>query len=261
MRTPPLPVTLMSDTNPNADADARAFPPTNWSEVRRAAHPSQAWGEKALAALLGRYRPALKAHLMFAKRLSHERAEDLLHDFIADKVLRHSLLAGSDPGRGRFRTYLLTALDRYAVSAHRRDAAQKRAPEGGFVELEEFDAPAGDAGQTSAGDTEWARQVVADALQRTQTECEATGRANFWSIFEARVVGPLLRGEPAPAYEAMVARLGFQSPLQASNALTTAKRIFARMLREVVAEYAGSPEAVETELHELRAILAQAGGG
>jgi RNA polymerase sigma-70 factor (ECF subfamily) len=251
----------MPDATPNRDADPRAFPATRWTEVRQAAHPSQVLGEAALAALLGRYRPALKAHLMFVKRLSPEHAEDLLHDFIADKVLRHSLLAGCDPGRGRFRTYLLTALDRYTVSAHRRDAAQKRAPEGGFVELEEFDTPADGAAQTAAGDVEWARQVIAEALQRAQTECEATGRANFWSMFDVRVVGPLLRGEPPPVYEELVARLGFQSPLQASNALTTAKRIFTRMLREVVAEYAESPEAVETELHELRAILSQVGGG
>jgi RNA polymerase sigma-70 factor (ECF subfamily) len=251
----------MSDVDQNSDPDSRAFPPTRWSEVQRAAHPSQVWGEEALAALLGRYRPALKAHLMFARRLPPENAEDLLHDFIADKVLRHSLLAGSDPGRGRFRTYLLTALDRYAVSAHRRDAAQKRAPEGGFVELEEFDAPGDGAGQTAAGDAEWARQVIAEALRRTQAECEATARESFWSMFDIRVVGPLLRGEPPPPYEELVARLGFQSPLQASNALTTAKRIFTRMLREVVAEYAASPEAVDAELQELRAVLARTGGG
>lgn len=247
--------------NQNPDENLRAFPPTNWSAVYRAAHPSQVWGEQALAALLDRYRPALKAHLMFVKRLTPEHAEDLLHDFITDKVLQNSLLAGSDPSRGRFRTYLLTALDRYAVSAHRRDAAQKRAPEGGFVELEDFDVPAASVGRSFAGDVEWARQVITEALQRTQIECEATGRTSFWLMFEARVVGPLLHGEPPPVYEKLVERLGFQSPLQASNALTTAKRIFSRMLREIVAEYVKSEEAVETELQELRAILSQADGG
>jgi RNA polymerase sigma-70 factor (ECF subfamily) len=241
--------------------DLRAFPPTNWSAVHRAAHPSQIWGEQALAALLVRYRPALKAHLMFARRLTPEYAEDLLHDFIADKVLRQRLLAESDPERGRFRTYLLTALDRYAVSVHRREAAQKRAPGGGFVELEEFDLPANDNGRSSAGDVEWARQVVAEALRRTQAECEATGRANFWAMFEARVVGPLLRDENAPPYEELVSRIGFQSPLQASNALTTAKRMFARMLEEVVGEYADSEASVGSELQQLRAILSEAGGG
>ena len=34
----------------NPDEDLRAFPPTNWSAVHRAAHPSQVWGEAALAA-------------------------------------------------------------------------------------------------------------------------------------------------------------------------------------------------------------------
>jgi RNA polymerase sigma-70 factor (ECF subfamily) len=245
----------------NSGDDPRVFPQTNWSVVRRAAHPSQVWGEEALGTLLGRYRPALKAHLMFAKRIGPEQAEDLLHDFIADKLLHRSLLAGSDPSRGRFRTYLLTALDRYAVSAHRRDAAQKRAPAGGFVALEDFDVPASDGGPSSAGDVEWARQVIAEALQRTQTECETTGRTNFWGMFDVRVVGPLLRGEPPPAYEELVARFGFQSPLQASNALTTAKRIFTRALHAVVAEYAESEDAVEEELQELRTILSHAGGG
>jgi RNA polymerase sigma-70 factor (ECF subfamily) len=245
----------------NSGEDLRAFPQTNWSVVRRAAHPSQVWGEEALAALLGRYRPALKAHLMFARKLGPEQAEDLLHDFIADKILHRSLLAESDPSRGRFRTYLLTALDRYAVSAHRREVAQKRAPAGGFVALEDFDVPAASAGPSSAGDVEWARQVIAEALRRAQAECETTGRADFWGMFEVRVVGPLLRGEPPPAYEELVARFGFQSPLQASNALTTAKRIFTRALHAVVAEYAESDEAVEEELRELRAILSRAGGG
>ena len=53
-----------------------------------------------------------------------------------------------------------------------------------------------------------------------------------------------------------VERLGFTSPIQAANAVFTVKRMFERFFREVVAEYAASPDGIEQEIHELHAILA-----
>ena len=232
------------------------FPLTQWSLVARAGGEDPNRRLTALEELLRRYLPALKAHLISVKRLPPEQADDLLQSFIADKIIQGQLLGQADPQRGRFRTILLTALDRYAVSLYRRDAAQKRAPDGGFVALEDFDVAAGGGASVgSEGDVEWARQVIAEALRRAKAECASGGRAACWGMFDVRVVGPLLRGEEPPPYEELIRRFGFESPLQASNALTTAKRIFSRTLREVVGEYANP----ETELAELRAILSQAG--
>ena len=246
------------------DADgtdqAKAFPQTNWSQVRQAGHLSRVGGEQALGTLLDLYRPALKTHLVAARRISPEQAEDVLHDFIKDKVIERALVAGADPQRGRFRTYLLTALDRYLVSALRHDAAQKRAPGGGFVALEDVEhIPLAATGQSAAADVEWARQVILETVRRLQAECEATGHAAAWAMFASRVVQPILHGETPEPYDELVARLGFQTPTQASNALVTAKRMFVRTLRAVVAEYAGDDSAVDAELGELRAILSQAG--
>jgi hypothetical protein len=53
-------------------------------------------------------------------------------------------------------------------------------------------------------------------------------------------------------------RIGFKTPLQASNALVTAKRMFERQLRSVVAEYAGDESEVESELMDLRRIFSDA---
>lgn len=233
------------------------FPATRWTLVARAGgnDPSRQLG--ALEELLRRYLPALQAHLVLQKHLPPEQADDLLQSFIADKIIQGQLLEQADPQRGKFRTVLLTALDRYLISEFRKINAQKRAPEAGFVTLDDeaiqVTAP---GAATAAFDMEWAQQVIAQALERTRSECEATGRTGCWGMFEVRIVDPLLHGKTPPPYEELIGRFGFESPLQASNALTTAKRIFERALREVVAEY-DDPEA---ELEELRAILSQAGG-
>jgi RNA polymerase sigma-70 factor (ECF subfamily) len=242
-----------------APQDPERFPLTNWSEVRRAGQPAADLDQQALSALLARYRPALQTHLERKGLPTHE-AEDLLHNFLADKLLRGALLAGVSAQKGRFRTYLLTALDRYRISAHRRDTAGKRAPAEGFVVLDELEQlpPDPAARPADAGDVEWARATVAVALERVRADCMATGRAAFWTVFERRLLGPLLRGEPPPPYAELVAGLGLQSPTQATNALLTTKRMFTRHLRAVVAEYAASEEAVAVEIAELRAILLEA---
>jgi hypothetical protein len=54
-----------------------------------------------------------------------------------------------------------------------------------------------------------------------------------------------------------VEKFGFRSPTEASNALVTAKRMFVRALRAVVAEYARDENGIDREIEELRAILSR----
>ena len=81
----------------------------------------------------------------------------------------------------------------------------------------------------------------------------------LWGIFESRVVGPTLEGALPVDYAHLVEQFGFQSPSQASNALTTAKRMYARALRSAVGRYAQNEEEIEAEIKELKEILARCG--
>ncbi|MCZ7591643.1 MAG: hypothetical protein M5U15_05600 [Kiritimatiellae bacterium] len=56
-------------------------------------------------------------------------------------------------------------------------------------------------------------------------------------------------------YAEIVQRLQFATPMQASNALTTVKRMFERTFRAVVQEYTGDDRDVDREIAELRKIL------
>jgi hypothetical protein len=81
-----------------------------------------------------------------------------------------------------------------------------------------------------------------------------------WGVFESRLLAPILhRAEPAD-YEELVGRFGLASAAQASNVLITAKRMFARIIRAVVGEYALGDEEIETEIRELHTVLGRASG-
>src|SRR3954447_9610556 len=238
------------------------FPETSWSEVERAGAEGAAGARDALGRLLIRYMPALRARLVIEKRIQPDRAGDLLHGFISDRVVEQHLVARADRSRGRFRTFLLTALDRYVVDQHRAASAGKRNPAGGGAVisldgLDERQHPQAAANPSAASEVAWAREVLAEAIRQMEAQCRREGRTDLWDVFRCRVLDPALEGaEPLP-YDQFVSTFRLKTPAQAANALVTAKRMFARVLRSVVAEYADGA-AVDQEIAELRAILAGA---
>jgi hypothetical protein len=171
------------------------------------------------------------------------------------------LVDRAQPERGRFRGLLLTALDRYVSRDRRSRRAWKRAPERG-VSLEDLPSPVaqavGGAAPSDAFDVAWARQVIDQALGGMRHECETSRRPDLWAVFEGRVLAPTLDGADPVPYEQLVRRFGLQTPRQASNAVITAKRMFARHLAAVIRQYAG-PEDVDGEIEDLVRILSHSG--
>jgi RNA polymerase sigma-70 factor (ECF subfamily) len=207
-----------------------------------------------------RYWPALKSHLVARKGIDPDDAEDLLQGFVTSKILEQGVLARVVRAKGKFRTWLLTALDRYVISQQRYQAAAKRSAPGA-VRLDAVPAVVSDSGRADVFDLAWAREVLAEVLRRLEAECTTTRRPDLWTLFECRVLAPALDDVPAAPYEQVIERLGFASREQASNALVTAKRMFLRHLRGVIGEYAGSDDAIQEETRDLHRILAQAGPG
>jgi RNA polymerase sigma-70 factor (ECF subfamily) len=245
----------MSNDTPE---DFRGLPTTDWSLVAHAGLPGEQTGLESLNELLSRYRPALKAHLVLKKKFSPTQADDLIQGFLSTKILDDGLVSRADPRKGKFRTILLTALDNYVISVIRRDSAKKRSPEHGFVSLEDSADQCGAVQPLpDPFDVAWAHEIVLEALRRVKAECTASGRSAYWSVFDSRVVAPIFDGAEALPYERVVARFGFRSPTEASNALVTAKRMFVRALRAVVAEYARDEEGIDREIEDLRAILSR----
>lgn len=238
------------------------FPPTRWTLIERAADSTAEDAEEALGELLERYLPALRAHLVHAMRVHPDQADDLVQGFVADKILRGDLIARARRDRGKFRTLMLTSLNRYAISEFRRISTARRAPTGGSpIPLDSLTQEANAALAIPAASTDfdlaWIREIVDETLRRVEHDCRSSGRVHYWVLFQKRVVQPILEGAQPEPYAEMVVRLGFLSPVQAANALFTVKRMFERSFRSVVWEYTGSEPDVDEEIRELRAILAE----
>jgi RNA polymerase sigma-70 factor (ECF subfamily) len=224
------------------------FPVTSWTKVGDAGAEASPGRRGALEELLRRYWPALRAHLVYKKRVPPDRADDLVQSFIQEKILERNLLHAADPGKGKFRTFLLTALDRFVIDRWRKESAAPPAAE-----------PPPELGVATGSDVfdlAWAMKVLGRSVRRMRAECEAKRRADLWGVFEGRVLVPLQGTEPLP-YRQLAERLGLTSDKQAANRYLIAEAMFRRNFRAVLAEYAGGD--VEAEALEFRQIFAAAG--
>lgn len=237
------------------------FPSTHWSLVAAAGEGEQDARRAALQKLLMQYLPPLRTHLILSKRLNDAEADDLLQAFVADKILDSDFVQKADAARGKFRTFLLTALGHYMISDIRRRRAKKRSPAEGMVDLDDapWAQPATEE-QPDQFELEWARRVLALAVERMQRECREGGRNDLWLLFESRILKPILDHTPPPPYDELAGRFGFATPTQACNALKTCKRIFERSLNAVIGEYAGAGEQIQAELLDLKEIIGRMRG-
>ena len=240
------------------------FPTTKWSLVVRAADIHISVKRAALGELLENYMPALRSHLVYRKRVDPGLVDDLIQEFIQSQILERELIAKVEKTKGKLRTFLLTALDRYVSKYFRDRSAQKRGPRL-KVDVDALPEPATPSdkavGVEQIFDIEWARSVLDQAIHRTLLKCQSSGRQDVWNVFECRLLGPILHGVPPAPYEEIINRLGLKSPIQAANLLVTGKRIFERMLRGVVLEYAADEDQVDEEIMDLKKILSQSGCG
>jgi len=217
-------------------------------------------GRAALDDIFLTYRPAILAYLVRARGLAPDVAEDLVQQFFADKLIEQDLLAVVDRRKGKFRTFLLRALDRYLISWLRKQNAKKRRPENASINplTGDENAPSEESAPGDTFEIEWARRIVEEAMKLMMADCDASNRQDIWGVFKDRILRVTLCGRNPIPYNRIIERYKFESPSQASNALITAKRSFQRALRAVVMRYAGDQHNVDEEIADLVAILQNA---
>ncbi len=230
---------------------------TNWEDVFRAADDDPAVRREALGCLLTRYRRLLKARLASRYGFSEDDAEDLLQDFIQKKILEEEILEEADPARGRFRTFLLTVLERFTISELRKRGARKRKADqaGSLNGVEEpfvFTST-----RPHPLDAAWAVGTLVDAARRLHEDYATRKRPDLWGVFVGRVLALVAGGQAVPT-EQLVRQYHFRTSTEAYNAQTTVRRRFGALLREVIAEEFGSAD-VPTRLRELYELVLTAG--
>ena len=143
------------------------FPSTHWSLIYSAHDQDSVRRRESLGELLRLYLPALRAHLLYRRKIESHRAEDFLQGFVADQVLQRDMLAKADSARGRFRSFLLRSLENYVINRRRSEAGRRETT---------LDLEAAEEATSDIFEVEWARQLLQETLHRMREECENKGR-------------------------------------------------------------------------------------
>jgi RNA polymerase sigma-70 factor (ECF subfamily) len=115
---------MTSDISESAIQPGAEFPITHWSVVLSASDPGSARAAEALEKLCRIYWYPLYAYVRRRGKTPPD-AQDLTQEFFARLLARH-WLGRADQARGRFRTFLLTALERFLANEWDKGRALKR---------------------------------------------------------------------------------------------------------------------------------------
>jgi RNA polymerase sigma-70 factor (ECF subfamily) len=230
------------------------FQTTRWSQVLTAGHSQSARGREALAELCKTYWHPL---FCFIRRSGHdaEDARDLTQGFFA-KILEKSYLREARPERGRFRSFLLAALEHYLANEWDRQQTLKR---GGGREILSIDAssarqiePREDLTPSESYEREWALEVLARALRGAREELSAGGDVHRFDELKIFLTGET----PRPTYRQVAVKLGM-SEAAVKVAVHRLRKRFGERLRSEIADTVPSPGEVEDEMRYLLQVLSR----
>lgn len=253
-----------SDKETTMGGAKNIFQTTQWTEIRNAKTHDESRRRLIVENLMKRYWKPVYCYLS-RKGYDNETAKDLTQGFFYEIVLGRELIHQADKAKGRFRTFLLTALDRYVVSEHRKETAQKRLPIHGLVELDTNVIP--DLAVNTEASPEqifhytWAVELLEQILNTVKKECFETGKEVHWEVFHSKLVAPILENCEPPLLRNLCKKYGIEDETRASNMIITVKRRFVAVLKRFLQQNVQSDSELEDEFSELLGILSKGSAG
>lgn len=243
-----------SDSEPSRDEPGR-FATTHWSLVVAAGDRQSPEASRALGELCSTYWYPLYA---FARRRgqSVEEAQDSTQEFFA-LLLERDRLSRADPGRGRFRAFLLTSFQNFLLNQWRGARAQRRG--GGRVPLSlDFDSgerryalePIDRLTPERIYERRWALTLLERTFERLRAQYEEAGKLDWFLALQPSLEG---RDDALP-YAELTDRLG-ASEAAIKVAVHRLRKRCGAMLREEIAQTVSDPTEIDAELTQLLAAL------
>ena len=241
------------------------FTTTDWSRISVVRGEDDVRGQKALDEICDRYWKPVYCYLR-QKGRDNARAKDLTQGFFLEIVIGRDLIGQADKAKGKFRTFLLTALDRYVINRHRADTAKKRAPEKRPVSLdglEEWQQPELRHEPTAEEAYAYAlaSQLVDEVLASVEAYYKQSGRGEHWEVFRLTFIEPLWTSIPPRPLAEICEEFGISSAGKASNMCITVRRRFKKELRGRVRQSVVNDDEVDAEIRDLMEILSKSRAG
>jgi len=233
-----------------SNSASHEFATTRWTLVVSAGR-ADAGSAEALAELCGRYWYPIYAYV---RRRTGDvtQAQDATQEFFA-KLLEKGIVALASPARGRFRSFLLTAMRNFLADEGKKARAAKR---GGTLTVLSLDFESGESKfRLEPADTqtperiferEWTLELLAQVMQRLRSEYTESGKVEQFEILEPLIAGP----RDDESYSTAAVRLN-TSEANVRQLASRLRKRYRELLREEVAQTVANPGEVEEELRGL----------
>lgn len=240
---------------PGEAATNARFGATPWTDVTLAQQGASLAGRSALERLCRLYWYPVYAHI---RQRGHNPpdAEDLTQEFFA-LLIEKNYLGAANRQRGRFRSFLLVAVNRFLVNAYHREHTLKR---GGGQVIVSIDQQAAEHWLESEAGTElspdqsfdrrWARSVLERALALLQADYTERGQGALFDALKDFATGDTEHRD----YSAAAERLGMSSGAVAVAVHRLRQRYRELLLAEIQPTIANHDHA-EAELRHLVSAL------
>jgi DNA-directed RNA polymerase specialized sigma24 family protein len=231
------------------------FHTTHWSVVTLAGQTASPQAAAALEELCRTYWSPL---YFYIRRRGHgpEEARDLTQEFFL-RLLKRNDFARADRQKGRFRSFLLGAMNHFLAYEWRKEQAARR---GGGQRPLPLDDPRAEDGYRNepVSDTtpeklferRWALTLFDRALTRLQEEWDADRKSRQFNRLKQ-----FLSSQPADGeYVAVGAELQMSSGAVGA-AVHRMRRRYRNLVREEIARTVDGPDELEAELRHLLTVL------
>ena len=230
------------------------FLTTHWSLIEDI--QSRKDKNKALMGLLlKRYWKPVYCYLR-RKGYDNEQAKDLTQGFFCEVVLNRNLVRRADQCKGRFRSFLLHALNQHLINVQNAECARKKIPTEKLLPLEIID-PAevpqalSNLSPENAYNYAWLSALLDRILSEVEVKCRQDGMETHWNIFYDRVVQGILEDVDPPSLSEICKKYGIEDEKTASNMNITVRRRFQSALKQYVRSTVTSKTQVAGELEEI----------
>ena len=239
----------------SAPPSAGHFQTTLWTVVRQVGSDETVQARGALEQLCRAYWHPLYC---YARRSGHTAAdaEDLVQGLFADLISGKAFQRVS-PDQGRFRAFLLAAMNHFMAGDYDHRHAAKRGGGQAMLSLSEPDAealylqvPTGNLSPEQDFDRRWALAVLARALDALAAEQTAAGRREQFEQLRPFLTGTAEHQD----YSQVAVRLAI-TPNAVAVAVHRLRQRYQQLVRTEVAGTVGAPDQVEAEMQSLLSAM------
>jgi RNA polymerase sigma-70 factor (ECF subfamily) len=232
------------------------FATTHWSVVLRAGRPKAPGYQDALQSLCRSYWFPLYVYLR-RQGYNNQRAEDYTQAFFC-RILEKKVLSMADSKRGKFRSFLLSALKNFLLDEYDRANAQKR---GGGRKILSIDfkgaenqysmEPADSLTPEKLFDKSWALTVLDRTMTRLKTELTSQNKQQFFEHLKIY----LTTGKDTIPYRDKAAQMNMTEG-NVRTAVHRLRRRYRKLLRDEIAQTVTAEDQIDEEIDDLFNALA-----